>query len=87
MMKRNRLTQSEHLQKGFFFNNEIKCTLMMLKLILRLFQENKSYGIKPICLHPLMSHYWTSLRQVWHNGLHERFSLLRESPYLGGYHV
>ncbi len=35
--------------------------------MLFLFQENKSYGVKTICIHPLMSRYCTSLRRVWHN--------------------
>ncbi len=50
------------------FNNVIKCMLMMLELILRLFQENKSYGVKHICIYPLMSRYFTSLRLslVWY---------------------
>ncbi len=40
--------------------------LVLLNLMLRLFQENKSYGVKPICSHPLMSRYCTSLCHVWH---------------------
>jgi hypothetical protein len=39
--------------------------MLMLKLILRLFQENKSYGIKTICIHPLMSRRCTSQHHVW----------------------
>ncbi len=39
---------------------------MMLKLMLCLFQENKSYGVKTIYIHPLMSRDRTSLRHVWH---------------------
>jgi hypothetical protein len=41
--------------------------LLMLKLILHLLQENKSYGVKTICIHPLMSHRCTSHHHVWHN--------------------
>jgi hypothetical protein len=47
------------------FSSVFKCSLMMLRLMLCLFQENKSYGIKTICIHPLMSRYCTSLRHVW----------------------
>jgi hypothetical protein len=61
VMKRNQREQSEHLQKRLF-NNVIECTSMMLKLMLRLFQENKS-----ICIHPLMSRHCTSLCHVWHS--------------------
>ncbi len=32
----------------------------MLKLMLHLFQENKSYGIKPICIHLLMSRHYVT---------------------------
>ncbi len=32
----------------------------MSKLMSYLFQENKSYGIKTICIHPLMLHHRTS---------------------------
>jgi hypothetical protein len=39
---------------------------MILKLMMCLFQENKSCGLKPICIHPLMSRHHTSLRHVWH---------------------
>jgi hypothetical protein len=39
----------------------------MLKLMLCLFQENTSYGVKTICIHPLMSHHCTSLRHIWHS--------------------
>jgi hypothetical protein len=48
------------------FNYVIKCTLMMLLLRVCLFQENKSFGVKPICIHPLMSRHHASLRHVWH---------------------
>ncbi len=60
----NQRAQSEHLQKAF--NSMFKCSLMMLKLMLCLFQENKSYGVKTICIHSLMSRHCTSLRHVWH---------------------
>jgi hypothetical protein len=59
------MEQEEERSKRLF-NNVIKFTLMMLNLILRLFQENKSDGVEPICIHPLMSRYCTSLRHVWH---------------------
>ncbi len=39
----------------------------MPKLILHLFQENKSYGVKSICTHPLTSSRYTSHHYVWHN--------------------
>ncbi len=48
--------------KKAFFNNIISVILLMLKLILHLFQENKSYGVKTICIHPLPSHH-----HIWHN--------------------
>ncbi len=48
------------------FNNVNKCMSMMLRLMLCLFQENKSYGVEPICIHPLMSCHCTSLCHVWH---------------------
>jgi hypothetical protein len=60
--KRNQHAQSEHLQK--VFNSVFKFSLMMLKLKLCLFQENKLYDVKTICIHPLMSRHCTSLRHV-----------------------
>ncbi len=65
VIMRNQHAQSEHLQEGFC-NNVIKSSLMMLKLMLCLLQENKSYSVKPICIHPLMSRHHTSLHHVWH---------------------
>ncbi len=52
MTKGNQRAQSEHLQRAII--NMFKCSLVMLKLMLRLFQENKSYGVKIICIHHLM---------------------------------
>jgi hypothetical protein len=40
--------------------------MLMLKLTLHLFQENKSYGVKTICIHPLMSRCCTSHHHIWH---------------------
>jgi hypothetical protein len=58
---------SEHLQERFC-NNVIECTVMLLilKLIPCLFQENKSYGVKTICIHHLKSRCCTSQDHVWH---------------------
>ncbi len=49
------------------FNNVIRFNVDDVKLMLRLFQENKSYDIKTNCIHPLMSRPCTSLRHIWHN--------------------
>jgi hypothetical protein len=36
------------------------------RLMSYLFQENKSFGVKTICIHPLMLGHRTSPRHVWH---------------------
>ncbi len=58
---------TEWVSSKRLFNDVIVCLLMILKLMLHLFQENKSYGVKPICIHPMMSRHCTSLRHIWHN--------------------
>jgi hypothetical protein len=47
------------------YSNVIRLS-MMLRLMLYLFQENKSYGVKTICSHPLMLGHRTSPCRVWH---------------------
>jgi hypothetical protein len=64
--KRTQRAQSEHSQRVLMYSNFIILS-MMLKLMLYLFQENKSYGVKTICIHPLMLRHRTSPRCVWHN--------------------
>ncbi len=39
---------------------------MMLRLMSYLFQENRSYGVETICIHPLMLCHCTSPRRIWH---------------------
>jgi hypothetical protein len=66
MMKKSQRAQSEPLQEGFV-TMYLDVMLLMLKLILHLFQETKSYGVKTICIHPLTSRRCTSHHYVWHN--------------------
>ncbi len=53
--------------KKAFCNDVIRGNVANVKVILRLFQENKSYGLKTICIHPLMSRRCTSHHHVWHS--------------------
>jgi hypothetical protein len=48
----------KYFQKGIY-SSVITCNIVRIKIMLRLFQENKSYGIKTICIDPLSTHICT----------------------------
>jgi hypothetical protein len=50
--------------------------------MLHLFQENKSYGIKTMCIHPLMLRHCTSPRCVWHITVRHTVQLMHKIKLL-----
>jgi hypothetical protein len=58
-MKKNQHAQSEHFQEDIC-SSVVACNIIGIKIVLRLFQENKSYGVKTfaliLCLHVGANH-------------------------------
>ncbi len=75
-MKKNQRAQSEHFQEDIC-SSMIACNIVRIKIMLRLFQENKSYGVKSISIDPLSTHCCTLQHHVPNNKQHSLVSFLQ----------